>query len=449
MGLKYIESIKSIVLTLLVALSIVLTFSIWTYTPRYETIAPLSPVDMAIADKKTIPEIIKPYKTVFNIDDVLRGTTDPTDIDGFIEELSKWKISNIAPVNSNFDTKNLNTLLRKKNQFTLYFHGEVPLNLYDNVLNIEGSIPTVPEVSFDRIIIDWNTNTVEMDIYFVSRANKKLYSATVKPEDQRSFQHSIVTEGRGLAKYIEVNPGGSIYIAVPSEPVETIKYTFIEDVIPPNKFRDVLFSDPNAVRSNKVGTNTEELGDNHARMKIDKYNKKFDYDYPTAAIHELAIPSELLENTINFVNEHGGWTDEFRYTYMNPASRIVRFRLFLEGLPVYTDSSSSTEIVEQWGDKRIFSYKRPYYRIDWSTYYNKTTETLISGIEVAEKLKELDKLDLDTVDEIAPGYFMKRNIEKGNIIMEPAWFYLVKGNNSDNWHRFSPVSSGGELLGLE
>ena len=38
MGLKYVEQIKSIVLTLLVVLSVTLTFTIWTYTPTYETI---------------------------------------------------------------------------------------------------------------------------------------------------------------------------------------------------------------------------------------------------------------------------------------------------------------------------------------------------------------------------------------------------------------------------
>lgn len=447
MGLKYIEPVKSIVLTLLVALSMILTFSIWTYTPRYETIEQLPPVDVAIADKRKIDEIIKPYKTVFNFGDVLKGTTNPTEINGFIEELSEWKISNIRPLYSNFSTDNLNTLLRKPNRFILFFHGEVPLTVYDNVMNVEEPIPTVPEISFDRIVVDWNPANIAMDIYFVSRANKKIYSAKAKPDDYRKFQRSILTDARELAEYKEVDPESSAYIVVPAETVETTRYTFIEDVISPNRFRDALFNDPNAVRSSQVGSKMEELGDNHAIMKIDKENMKFEYVYPTAKIQELAIPSELLSNTINFVNEHGGWTDEFRYTYMDPKTRTVRFRLFLQGLPVYSDSSTTTEIVEKWGDKQIFNYKRPYYRLDF--FYDEIPATLPSGVEVAERLIESKTLDFDTVDEIAPGYFMKRNTDEGNIIMEPAWFYLVKGNNTENWHRFSPETLGGELIGLE
>jgi regulatory protein YycH of two-component signal transduction system YycFG len=448
-GLKYIESVKSIVLFLLVALSILLTFSIWTYTPTYETIEPLAPVDVAIAEKKKINEIIKPYKTVFNFDGVLRGTTDSTDIDDIMDEITEMKVSDLTLLNSNLSAEYLSTLLRKPNRFTLFFHGEVPLTVYDNVLNIDEPVPTVPAISFDRIIVDWSPASLAMDIYFVSRANKTLYSAKAKPEDYRIFQRAILTDARHLAEYAEVNAEGSSFIVVPKDPVTIDRYTFIEREISPSKFRDALFSDPNAVRSSLVGSNKEELGDNHALMKIDKENMKFEYAYPSALIHELAIPSELLVDTINFVNEHGGWTDEFRYTYMNPKSRTVRFRLFIQGLPVYTDSSSSAEIVQRWGNKKIFSYNRPYYKIEWSLPFDKVAESLPSGIDVAARLRNSNKLDFNTIDEIAPGYFMKHNTEKGNFIMEPAWFYLVKGKNSENWHRFSPESLGGELNGLE
>ena len=81
MGLKYIETIKSIILLLLIALSITFTFSIWTYSPRYETIEQLPTIDIAIANKESIDEIIKPYKTVFNFTEGLRGTVNPKDID--------------------------------------------------------------------------------------------------------------------------------------------------------------------------------------------------------------------------------------------------------------------------------------------------------------------------------------------------------------------------------
>ena len=44
---------------------------------------------------------------------------------------------NLHLVNNNFKWKNLDTFLRKPNRFTLFFPREVPLTVYDNVLNIE------------------------------------------------------------------------------------------------------------------------------------------------------------------------------------------------------------------------------------------------------------------------------------------------------------------------
>ena len=44
--------------------------------------------------------------------------------------------------------------------------------------------------------------------------------------------------------------------------------------------------------------------------------------------------------------------------------------LFLHGLPVYTDSSSSTEIVQKWGNNQIYSYMRPYYTLNSHFIWN-------------------------------------------------------------------------------
>lgn len=440
MGLKYVETVKSIMLFLLVALSIILTFSIWTYSPRYETIEQFPPVDISIGDKKKIDEIIKPYKMVFNFENDLKGTTDSDKIDRIMGEITDWRITEITPVDNNFTSEDISTLLRKPNRFTVFFQSEIPLSVYDSVLTIEA--PTL-EISFNQIVVEWSPDNTAMTFYFVSKLNKKLYSAKVKAENYQSLNNSILTIGRELQEYREVKPESSSYLVVSAEPVETIKYTFLEDEVPINRFRDALFSDANAVRNSQVGIHHEELADDHAMMNVDTEKKILKYVSPNAVSKELAIPSELLTNTINFVNEHGGWTDEFRFTYMDPKTRLVRFRLFLNGLPVYTDSSSSAEILPMWGKDRIYSYARPYYRLNSSNPAKTEVELLPPGTDIAEMLGKSDILDFDAVEEITPGYFMK--YIPGLFIMEPAWFYLINGN----WSRFSPESLGGELIGLE
>ncbi len=444
MGLKYIETVKSIILLLLVALSIILTFSIWTYTPRYETNEQLTTVDISIAKRMPIEEIIKPYKLVFNFGGDMTGTFAPTDIDYVVDELKKWKLSEVSLVDNNFNAEKLDVLMRKSNRFTLYFHGEVPLSVYDDVLNIGDSKMEVPEASFDRLIVDWNPAGTAMDIHFVSRTTEVLFSAKVEVDNYQHFYRSILTWGRDLGEYVDVNPERSPFIAVATEPVETIRNTYYQEEIAPTRFRDALFADPNAVRRSQVGSNQEEFQDDHALMNIDTEKKTLKYVLPATESQEVAIPSELLLNTIDFVNEHGGWTDEFRYTYMNPMSRYVKFQLFLHGLPVYSDTAS-TEITQMWGDNRIYRYIRPYYTLNVTLPSETEVKLLSSGVEVAKMLEKSGSFDVNTVEEIAPGYFMTHDIERRLFIMEPSWFYSIKGS----WIRFSPEELGGEMIGLE
>lgn len=140
MGLKYIETIKSIMLLLLIALSITFTFSIWTYSPNLETIEETSAIDTSIGKKKTIAEIVKPYKTVFNFGDNLRGTTNSEEIDTIVDEIQRWNITDIKIVDDNFSAEEFGELSRKPNRFTLYFHGEVPLTVYDSVLYFDDQV---------------------------------------------------------------------------------------------------------------------------------------------------------------------------------------------------------------------------------------------------------------------------------------------------------------------
>ncbi|MFJ7935417.1 YycH family regulatory protein [Sporosarcina sp. NPDC096371] len=443
MGLKYIETVKSIILFLLVALSIVFTFSIWTYTPSYETSEQLPTVDISIAKKMSVDEIIKPYKTVFNFGGKLTGTIAPTDIDYVVNELKRWRMSEFTPVDLDFTVEKLDALMRKPNRFILYFHGEVPLPVYNSVLNIEDLKMKVPEISFDRLIVDWSSASSSVNISFVSRANHVLYTAKVNVDDYQSFQRSIEAWGSDLGQYKDSNPGHSPFIAVSAEPVEIIRSMYYQREISPSRFRDALFTDPNAVRRSQSGLNKEEYQDDHALMNIDTERKTLNYVMPASESREYTNPSELLENTIDFVNEHGGWTDEFRYTNMNSGTRYVKFQLFLHGLPVYGDTTS-TEMTQVWGDNRIFRYIRPYYTLDLP-FPDPDVQLLQPGVEIVEALKKSETIDFSMIEELTPGYIMRQDTERRLFIMEPSWFYLIKGN----WIRVSPELLGGGVIGLE
>ncbi len=440
MGLSRIETIKSVVLSLLITLSVALTFLIWTYTPKYETIEQQTTV-ASISSKRDIADIVKPYKLLFHFEDGYQGTAESEEIDRVVNELKNWRITDLSLEEYDFNAEKLDEFMRKRNRFTLFFHGEVPFSVYDTVLGIEDL--NIPEDTFDRIMIDWHSPDTTMNIHFISKMNNLRYSAKVNVYDRQQFNHSLLQKGKSYDAYTEVNDANMPFIAVPSEPLELVRHTFYQNEVSPTLFREALFNDPNAVRISQDGMNQEEYKDDHALMNVDKAKKTLTFVRPGARSKEIAIPSELFLNTFDFVNEHGGWTDDYRLMYMNPRSRYVKFQLFVQGLPVFSDNTS-TKIEQVWGEEQVYQYMRPYYTLDLLHPESETT-VLYPGTVVAEILNESDKVDFDTVEEIALGYSMEQGNVHNLFTLEPSWYFMI----NDSWIRFSPKQFGGEKRGLE
>ncbi|MDV6378803.1 two-component system activity regulator YycH [Sporosarcina sp. GW1-11] len=443
MGLKYVETVKSIVLLLLVVLSIMFTFTVWNFSPNYEPMEQMQTVDISIAEKKTIDEIIKPYKIITNLKDQVLGSVEASKINTILSEMGNWEISDFHLINQKLSKLEIAQLLQRPSQMTLYFPGEVPILVYDNVLLMSDT--NIPESTFNRLIIDWSQSTQLPTLHFVSEANGLHYQAQITLSNKSSFLRNVVDVGQSFNEYAEIDRGNAPLLAVPKDPVSTTRNTYYQEEINPRSFRDALFTDPNAVKRSQVDSSHEEYGDDHAFMSVNMKTKMLNYVMPAAESQEIAIPSELLLNTIDFINEHGGWTDEFRFTYMNPISRHVEFQLYVDGLPVYSDQSETNKITQKWGESRVFKYIRPYYTLDVNV--EKVEEELPSGIDVAEALKNSDELNFDLIDEITVGYYLIHDENRNLLILQPCWYYLIK----DNWFRFTPAqySGGGEQFGLE
>lgn len=442
MGLKHIEGVKSVVLLLLVALSIMFTLAIWNYSPNYEPLEPLQTSDIAISEKKTIDEIIKPYKMITHLKDEVLGTVDQKNIDKILAEIGVWQLSDLQLLSQNMNKFDIAQVLRQPSQLTLYFPGEVPLPVYDFILLFEET--SIPEATFNRIVIDWSESTQRPFIHFLSEANGVHYRAQITVPNRSQFLRNVVDVGQSFDEYAEIDRGNTPFLSVPKNPVAVTRNTYIQEEIQPSKFRDALFIDMSNVQRSQTDSVHEEYSNNKSFMKIDTEKRTFDFATPTAQIQEIALPSELLLSTIDFINEHSGWTNEYRYSYMNPISRLAVFQLYVESLPVLGGASGANVIRERWGDSQIFQYIRPYFVLNEPL--ERVEQQLPSGVEVAEKLRASEDLDFDLIEEISPGYYLSKDESQNVYVLEPCWYYLLKGN----WLRYVPEeNSGGAANGLE
>ncbi|MBD7984175.1 hypothetical protein H9649_06255 [Sporosarcina sp. Sa2YVA2] len=443
MGLKYIEPIKSIVLLLLVLLSITFTMSIWTYTPRLDPIDQSQTVDISIGKRKNVEEIIKPYKFLIKTDDFLKGTTEQEDLEKIIDEMATWKITQLLKDPVEMNKKQMNSFFEQPNQFTLYFQGDVPLSIYNEILKIEED--NIPAFSFDRLVVRWNPKDLSFEVHFLNRATGTHYYGRVAATYTMQSYRSLVLGSETFLNYSEIGQVDTTYLAVPDEPIQMKKLTYFQEEISPTRFRDALFNDPNAVRRSQVDATHEEFGDDHASMIVDTDSKMLNFVHPAAETREPSTSADLLMDVIDSINEHGGWTNSYRFSHISPYYRYVKFQLFAKGYPVHSEVSEMTEIAQYYGDNRVFRYIRPYYILDGPLDEDVQLPT---GVEVANALKSSDKVEFSTVEEISVGYMMKHDVDQRVYVLEPTWFYLIKGNQG-KWYEYTPEQDGGDQFGLE
>ncbi|MEG0386354.1 MAG: two-component system activity regulator YycH [Solibacillus sp.] len=444
--MKYIEQIKSYLLAFLVLLSIVLTLMIWNYKPDYEFIEEAQVDEIKISESKQLQDILKPYRLLFRQDDHFYGTVSNEVIQDIYDELSIWDAHDIDLINSNLSDEKMNEELRMNNRLTLFFNEEVPLQVFSGILTFNEK--ELPDASFTRLILDWTDVLFnnQLQVYFLNTEKRILFRSSIELPNAIYFMEEIIAPVKEYQTYFEVERDAlpSLYIA--QEAMESIQYTYFMDKIQPDIFKNILFRDLSIVKRGTVNAREEKYNDDTSLMTVDTQSHILNYVYPTAE-SIVPIPSaRLLSDSIDFINDHGGFTGDFRFSSMNVGKHETQYQLFVQGYPIYS-SETTARIITTWGENRIFRYRRPYYSINPNNNIQsfRTTKELPSGEEVIEYLKNMEDQPFDEIDEIIVGYHLMLDIEKELFLLEPSWFSI----SNNVWTRISPEQLGGTSDGLE
>lgn len=436
--MKYVEPLKSAFLLLLVILSMILTFSIWSYTPPYQVIEDSQVKQITVGDQKELRQVLKPYRVLVNENESLSGTINDSVIEDLMTTFSNLTASELRFVQSNLTEEKINSMIRTNDRMTLSFSAEVPINTFRSVLEFAQS--ELPEVSFKSLIIDWSkfNQTRNLQLLFVSEKNRTLYSTEVALSDEH-FNATFKEAVRQAVPYEEIKRDDKLSLYIPVDPIEVVQYTYYIDKISPDKFKQLLFNDPNIVKKSIESVNSAKYTSSMAFMTSDTNTKTLNYVYPTSESIGEIKESILLQDSFDFINDHGGLTGDFRYAYMNARTHITEYQLFLEGLPVFSNVTS-TRITTIWGDKQIFRYKRPYYLLEMDITSEKSIRTLPSGAEIIQSIP-----DLNEIENIVVGYYLKKNENELLYTLEPCWFTI----NHGSWTQITTESLGGSEYGLE
>ncbi|MGE6517317.1 YycH family regulatory protein [Lysinibacillus sphaericus] len=443
--MKYIEPVKSAVLFLLVMLSVVLTFIIWTYTPDYKFIEQTEGKEILIGPQKSTEDVIRPYKAIIRTEDGFTGTVSNGAMKDMMNAFKGWNILDLVRINNKISPDYVNELIRANNRMTVFFAGEIPFSAFSSIFQFADK--ELPETTFNRMIIDWSQyNNKELQVFFVSSNNDSLLRSHVSLSNANQFVRDIIEPSKQYGVFKEVERDGYTSLYVANDKIESVKYTYYidDEQLSLESFKNVLFTDPNIVQRTVESTTSEKYTDGMSLMTVDRRLKSLNYVYPAAESSERIEPSKLLNSSFEFINEHGGFTADYRYVSTSTSKNQLDYQLYLEGLPVYSDQAT-TRITTVWGDNRIFRYKRPYFTLDMDIPSEKEIKELPSGTEIVEKIHTLNNIVLSDIDEIVVGYYLTKEENEQLFNLEPRWFVIRNGA----WILLTPDMLGGVKNGLE
>jgi len=440
--MKYIEPVKSVVLFLLVMLSVILTFIIWTYTPDYKIIEQTEGKEILIGSQKKMEDIIRPYKAIYRFDEEFTGTASNGAMKDIMKAFQGWNVLDLVPINNNLTANYVNEMIRTNNRMTIFFTGEIPYSAFSSIFQFADK--ELPETTFNRMIIDWtNYGNKDLQIFFISSNNKTLMRSHVSLQNTNPFIRDVIEPAKTYSAFKEIERDGFTSLYMPNDKIESTKYmyTFIEE--PLESFKNVLFPNPNIVQRSIESAITEKYQDGKSRMTVDSNLKSLTYVYPAVESSAIIEPSKLLKDSFEFINEHGGFTADYRYVSKNTNKNQLEYQQYLQGLPVYSDQVIS-KITTAWGDNLIFRYKRPYYSLVFDIPTEKEIKELPSGVEIVEKIQQLNNFVLSDIDDIVVGYYLKQD-STSIMTLEPCWFVVHNGIAT----KLTPELLGGVVNGLE
>lgn len=424
--MKYIEPIKSLILTFLVLMSLVLTFMIWSYKPDYPLTEDPQVDGILMGDTKNMSSIIKPYRMLFSTEDGFSGTA--TAIDPIIEYFNQLKPKSFTFVNGNLSAEKVNEMIRVPNRMTMFFQSDIPLQTFQRVISVEET--EFDEVVFNRLIMDWNTvnETQQAQLFFVSTNNGTVYRMDIEIEDIDEFNELFIVQPKSyVEEYVEKLRENNLSLYLVNTPLDEFQYTYYTFELRSELLKNLLFEDTSIVEKT-VEESEEVYTDSMSILTLNTQAKTMDYvDWGVESIAAIS-PYNLLLYTFDFINGHGGFTEDYRLASMNLQKHIVEYQLYLQGYPVFS-STTSTRISTTWGENRIHRYRRPYYLLDFNIDNEITGKQLDSGVDIVQYIERHTELDLSKIDDIVVGYDLIQNPDSRLFRLEPSWF-AITGNTS-------------------
>lgn len=445
--MRIYETIKTILLITLVLISIVLTWSLWTYQPQLKPIEKENNFieEKPVVNQKDVSNLISPMKILFHKEDQHFGTFQEAEITKLLKNIRDWKVYDFRNISSSISKEGFTDFINKNGHIEIIFSDTIPLQMFKNFFEIDNKNQLL--VPFDRVIINvYKEEQSEGSVYFVSYKDQLIYEAKINSTHITDFRTNYYPIAATYPTQVEFKLTDSNSVFLPREPITINRLSYYIDSLEVSKFVEDLFTDPNVVKKDILQT-SEVYTDGSKLLRIFNDQKYIQFVNPMKLNEIHGQTSDIIYSSIDYVNEHGGWTGEYRFFSWSSEEQKTVFRLFEKNLPVF-NKDGLTEIVQYWGKNEIKEYEHPL--ISLQILLPEVTEAkLPSGEDVIKYIQINKDFKPELVENIMIGYqLVEDKLNTRLVTLQPIWCVLYNGQ----WIKFDIQDSDkveGDEDGLE
>ncbi|MBO1514935.1 YycH family regulatory protein [Metabacillus bambusae] len=418
------ESIKSAGLIALIVISLFFTWNIWSLQPSYDNFQNNGFYESVPISEGTrdFYEVIKPQQLFFHgAENHYSTITDTNSMQSLWKEMQDWEYSNERNQSTTYTKEKLQSLIHGNGEakLELRFYDEIPMATFQSMVDWDKDINQT--IEFDRILLNVEKDSEVQKVYFVSYDKMKVVETTVNQSEASLFVGELYNKREEFQPYFSFQTGQGNEIMLPENQVELESYQYFTEEIEGEKFKDALFVNPQIVKQD-VSISKNRYTDGIRELTIFPTTHMVKYVNPTLKDTNPVGANFLIEQSIKFLNDHGGWTDNYVLFDIQESDQEVKFIMSIQSIPVINSMENQygpTMISQRWGQNEIAIYERPLYEL--MTPLSSNTVTLMSGRKVEEIINKNQQLDKTQINNIFIAYELGGSDSQQTVKVTPVW----------------------------
>lgn len=409
------ETIKSFILAVLVGISFLLSYILWSYQPNYDLFydaSYINEVDVG-GDERSKADLIKPEKMIFHFPNQIKGFVLPSEQNELYKLIASWDLDEYSISDAGGKPEN-------ERFIEIVYPNLISASLLPHLFTFQQEVP-LPDWSFDRLYIIFDEETQTLNMKIISYDERKQIEATFEKtaayQDLEKYNEDHPLLENYIVAYFDRRP---IYLPESARTLQ--KKTLVAGSINSELFINALFSNPLLVKSN---VRDGYFTDGQRGMRLYYDGRYLEYINPIETNFEKMTTIDLIEKSIEHINEHKGWLNEYYIELVNASLGKIQYRLQHDGYPVY-DMNSFALIEQEWREFELYQYRRPL--LFAGNMLNIQDVTLPSGDEIINFLQRSSSFELEKIKNIQIGYMLNYSLEEHSLTLSPSWFIHYEGS---------------------